>query len=116
MSGECTHCNEHVMDCQCGKKLTRCGDRTGSGKFYAHGKFFDDISKFKEFLNAWPEIPCDLYDFKREMDTRVSEIEMNMQLRAGKLTNREAYQILRLATDWAIMRKDGEIPDGKGEC
>ncbi|MFA7192374.1 MAG: hypothetical protein WC089_03705 [Candidatus Paceibacterota bacterium] len=41
---------------------------------------------------------------------------MNMQLRAGKLTNREAYQILRLATDWAIMRKDGEIPDGKGEC
>lgn len=71
-------------------------------KFYIHGKFFENEDEFWKFSIDWPDLPFDLREFKHQMDLRVKEAEMNNQIRGGKMTNREAYQILRLSTDWAV--------------
>lgn len=65
--------------------------------YYAHGKFFDDEDEFRKFLSEWPEMPFDLDVFKRDMEMRIRYLELN----EGKLTNIQAYKILRLSTDWA---------------
>lgn len=70
--------------------------------YYAHGKFFDDKEEFINFCKNWPGMPFDLDEFKRQMQIRIREAELNNEVRGGNLTNREAYQILRIATDWAM--------------
>jgi len=72
------------------------------GKFYSHGKLFDNKNEFWKYSLEWPDLPFDLEEFKRQMDFRVKEAEMNNQIRSGQMTNREAYQILRLSIDWAV--------------
>lgn len=47
-------------------------------------------------------MPFDLQDFKNQLADRLHEADMNNQIRNGQLTNRQAYQILRLSTDWAL--------------
>ena len=84
-------------------------------KFYAHGETFETFEKMSNYCKIWPDMPCDLYEFKKQMDIRVNEIEMNMQLRSYELTNRAAYLMLRLVTDWAVKRPPQDTPDGKGE-
>lgn len=72
-------------------------------KFYVYGKFFETKEEFRKFVLEWPDLPLDLEEFKRQMDMKVHEVEVNNQVRGGKLTNREAYQILRMCTDWASL-------------
>jgi hypothetical protein len=72
------------------------------GRFYAHGRFFEDEREFFQFLNNWPDMPWDRLEFKAQMQMRLDELEMNDIIRGGKLTNREAYEILRLCTNWAV--------------
>ena len=71
-------------------------------QYYAHGKFFDNERDFWIYCYEWENMPFDLEDFKRQMDLRIKEAEMNNAMRDGKMTNRQAYQILRLSTDWAV--------------
>lgn len=69
--------------------------------YYAHGKLFDDKEEFWKFIQEWPDMPVDIEEFKHQMDLRIKELEMNNQVRGKRLTNRQAYRILRLCTDWA---------------
>lgn len=71
-------------------------------KFYAHGKFFEEMDDFFKFCHEWPDMQFDLDEFKHQMDLRIREAEMNFHCRDGKMTNREAYQLLRLASDWSV--------------
>lgn len=70
--------------------------------FYAHGKCFDNEDDFFKFCAEWPDMPFDLEEFKKQMEVRIREAEINNQLREGKMTNRQAYYLLRLSTDWAL--------------
>lgn len=70
-------------------------------KFYAHGKFFETEQEFIKFCCEWPDLPFDLIQFKQQMLFRIKEAEMNNEIRGGTMTNKEAYRILRLSTDWA---------------
>ncbi len=71
-------------------------------QFYAHGKFFEDQDEFFKFCREWPDLSFDLDNFKAEMEIRIREIETNYEMRGGNLTNRQAYHILRSATDWSV--------------
>lgn len=73
--------------------------------YYAHGKFFDKVDDFLKFCEEWGDMPFDLDEFKHQMQIRIREVEMNNNIRGGKLTNRLAYQILRLSTDWADLKE-----------
>ncbi len=73
-------------------------------QYYAHGKFFDSMDEFLQFCQEWGDMPFDLEEFKRQMQNRIVEADTNNQVRGGTLTNREAYKILRLSTDWALDR------------
>lgn len=75
-------------------------------KFYARGKVFYDQEDFLQFCYDWPDLQFDLEDFKREMEMRIKEAELNNHIRHGQMTNREAYRILRLCTDWAVQGED----------
>ncbi len=77
-------------------------DKDKESKFYIHSKFFDDEKEFWKFVNEWPDMDVDIEDFKREMELKVRDVEMNNKLRNNKLTNKEAYQILRLSTEWVV--------------
>lgn len=70
--------------------------------FYAHGKFFETLEEMKKYCIDWPNMPLDLQEFKHQMTIRILEIETNNLMREGKITNKEAYQILRLSTDWVV--------------
>ncbi len=70
--------------------------------FYSHGKFFDNEEDFWKYTHEWPDLPLDLEEFKNQMSQRIREVEINNEMRGGKLTNREAYQILGLSTVWAM--------------
>jgi len=70
--------------------------------FFYRGQIFDNEEAFFKYAKEWPDLPFDLVDFRSEMANRIKEAEINNQIRGGKMTNREAYQILRLSTDWAI--------------
>ena len=75
-------------------------------QFFSHGNFFDDEEEFFKFVKEWPDLPFDLEEFKRQMNFRIKEAEINNEIREGKMTNREAYKIFRLATDWAVEEKN----------
>jgi len=70
-------------------------------KFYAHGKFFETEEEFFKFCSEWDDSDFDLEEFKHQMYLRIQEAEMNLMVRGGKMSNRTAYKILRLSTDWA---------------
>lgn len=69
--------------------------------FYAHGKTFTDEESFFKFCKEWPDMPVDLEEFEHQLRLRLEEVTVNNKIRNGTLTNKEAYQILRLSTDWA---------------
>ncbi len=109
MSGECPTCSEHPVDC-------RCWRSEGKNLYYSHGKLFSQFDDLMKFRAEWPDMPCDVDEFKREMGLRVREIEMNMQMSGGTLTNLQAHAILRMSTDWILninLHADADIPEGK---
>ena len=68
--------------------------------FFAHGKFFETEEEFLKFCLEWPEMPFDLDDFRAQMEIKIREVELNASMQP--ITNRMAYRILRLSTEWAI--------------
>lgn len=70
--------------------------------FYHAGKTYDNEEDFCNAVKAWPDEPVDLEEFEHQLKLRLKEVKMNAEARGGALTNRQAYQILRLSTDWAV--------------
>ena len=62
-------------------------------QFYSKGKFFDSFDELLEFERKWPNMQLDLVEYKKFLDERYKEAEMNLKLR-GSFTNKEAYSIL----------------------
>lgn len=75
--------------------------KTKPGRFFYKGKTFDNEKDFSEYVAAWPDMPLDLKQFEDDLRTRVWEAAMNSAMNEG-FTNRDAYKLIRLATDWAL--------------
>jgi hypothetical protein len=69
--------------------------------FFIHGKYFTDENEFWKFVKEWPKMPLDLIEFVKQMNMRVKEVEINMEINK-EFTNQDAYRLLRLSTDWAV--------------
>lgn len=77
--------------------------------YFYRGKFFDKETDFMKFVDEWPDLPFDMEDFKTQMEVEIETMEANSLFReksGEKFTNRDAYRLLRLITDWSV-RKDG---------
>lgn len=69
--------------------------------FYLHGKYFTTFEEMYKYSIEFPDLPLDVEQFKRDMQDRIREAEMNFQINP-EFTNRMMYKLLRASTDWAV--------------
>jgi hypothetical protein len=68
-------------------------------KAYLAGKYFNMAQEMLAYAEKWPDEPIDLIEYREFLDQRWREAKTNLEVR-GSLTNREAYSLLRMNTDW----------------
>ena len=67
--------------------------------FFSKGKFFDSFEEMVDYRKKWPDMPLDIEWFKEEMRGIINCIELNKECNPG-FTNRQAWGVLRMDTDW----------------
>jgi hypothetical protein len=68
-------------------------------KFCYHGRCFHTLDEMIEYGKNFPDMPFDFEWFKSWISSRIMEAVTNSQINP-EMTNREAYGILRMSTDW----------------
>jgi hypothetical protein len=71
------------------------------GGFYYQGRFFPDREGFLDFVKDWPDLPVDLEQYRKFLDDRYREVEMNVAAHNGDFTNRHAYFLMYTHVQWA---------------
>lgn len=85
--------------------------------FHFRGKYFNSIKDICKYGMEFPDLPLDVEQFKRDMQDRIREAEMNSQMNP-EFTNRMMYRLLRASTDWAVgkaARSPNEIINGSND-
>lgn len=72
---------------------------TKTKEAYYKGKFFETLEEMAEYARKWPDEQIDLIQYREFLDMKWKEAKRNLEMR-GTLTNREAYMLLRMNTDW----------------
>lgn len=84
----------------CNKELKYSDIKTENSKYYSYGKYFDSSDEMLAYCRKWPDLPLDIEEFERQMQMRIDEAKLNFQCSRGRWTNRDAYKLLRMHTDW----------------
>lgn len=87
------------------KQLKYSNTKTKDTTCYLHGKYFETLEDLKQYHEKWPDLPLDIEEFERQMQMRINEAKMNFECSGGRWTNRDAYKLLRMQTDW-VEEKD----------
>lgn len=74
-----------------------------SKNFFYCGRYFDTYDEFIQYVKDWPDQQVDMDWIEDFMRQRTDEMRLNLDMRKS-LTNREAFLLLRLSTDWVEVR------------
>jgi hypothetical protein len=73
---------------------------TETSQYFSHRKYFETLEEMLQYCENWGDMPLDLKEFENQMKIRIQEAKDNYELRGGNFTNRDAYRLLRMSTDW----------------
>ena len=76
------------------------------GRFFIHGKYFDNRDEFNKFMIDWPDQRVDLIQLEAMLDQTLQAISINDQIRPEGMTNKQAYRILRIKTDLVELKDE----------
>ena len=78
MSGECSKCNEHTLECMCKPNFRSQENGTQPNeRFFYKGKFFYNKKEFWKYVEDWPFMKVDQETFFREWDRLGKDIWLN---------------------------------------
>lgn len=75
-------------------------DSLKKGKYYSHGKFFDNEEDFFKHSMEWIDLEFDYSEFCNQVRMMMSAVILNSEMRGESYTNREAYHLARIQMGW----------------
>jgi len=92
MSGQCSQCGNHALECGCQKHIPGPNDI-----FFYLGKFFEKEEEFWAYVKEFSLRETTEEDFNKLFDMIKKDIWINLSIRKTKISNAELQPILQEA-------------------